>query len=124
MDITIAYPNGWPIDLSHIVFGNRTPCRTTLFYRVYPIKEIPQDSEALKKWLIDRWSEKEQMLGYFYKNGEFPADSYRSGTKDTPKLVDQDYLSFLILNLFFIASTYIHVQMLTAAYQYCSYLVY
>lgn len=124
IDITIAYPNGVPIDLSHIVFGNRPPCRTTIFYKLYPINEVPQDSESLTKWLIDRWSEKENMLTHFYKTGEFPDEAYRSAAKSLPKTVDQDYLRFLILNVFFIASTYIHLQMLATAYHFCSYLVY
>lgn len=124
VDATIAYSKGWPIDLSHIVFGNRPPCRTTIFYRLYPVKELPQESEALTKWLIDRWSEKENMLSHFYKTGEFPDEAYRHSTRSNPKTVDQDYLRFLILNVFFIASTYIHLQMLTAAYQMCTCLVY
>nr|CAI5828633.1 unnamed protein product [Callosobruchus analis] len=55
LDITIAYPNGWPIDLSHIVFGNRQPCQTVIFYRVYHAKEVPHNPENLTQWLYDRW---------------------------------------------------------------------
>jgi lysophosphatidylglycerol acyltransferase 1 len=118
LDITIAYPNGEPIDLASIVFGHRPPCRTTLFYRLYPCKDLPQDSENLTKWLFDRWEEKEKMLEMFYRTGEFPGDNAHG------QLVEQDYLRFAILHLFFIISTYIHVQIFQAAYHYCSYLIY
>jgi lysophosphatidylglycerol acyltransferase 1 len=118
LDITIAYPNGEPIDLASIVFGHRPPCRTTLFYRLYPCKDLPQDSENLTKWLFDRWEEKEKMLEMFYRTGEFPGDNGHG------QLVEQDYLRFAILHLFFIISTYIHVQIFQAAYHYCSYLIY
>ncbi|KAJ3657592.1 hypothetical protein Zmor_009381 [Zophobas morio] len=118
LDITVAYPRGEPIDLATIVFGCRPPCRTTLLYRLYPCRELPQDSESLTKWLFDRWEEKERMLEWFYRTGEFPGDHGEG------QLVEQDYLRYVILHLFFIFSTYIHVQMFQAAYHYCSYLIY
>ncbi|RZB39480.1 acyl-CoA:lysophosphatidylglycerol acyltransferase 1 [Asbolus verrucosus] len=118
LDITIAYPNGEPIDLASIVFGHRPPCKTTLFYRLYSCKDVPQDSENLTKWLFDRWVEKEKMLELFYQTGRFPGDSGHG------QLVEQDYLRFVILHLFFIISTYVHVQIFQAAYHYCSYLIY
>lgn len=123
LDITIAYPKGWPIDLSHIVFGHREPCQTVLFYRLYPCKEVPEDSESLTKWLFERWAEKEKMLEHFYKTGEFSSE-FRHNEMCPPKAVVQDYLRFLILHVFFIASTYIHIQMFAAAYNYYNYLVY
>lgn len=54
LDITIAYPNGIPIDLSHIVFGNRPTCETVLFYRVYRATEVPEDIDAMTSWLFKR----------------------------------------------------------------------
>ena len=40
LDITIAYPDGIPLDLSTIVHGLRDPCQTYLFYRLYPCSEV------------------------------------------------------------------------------------
>lgn len=120
LDMTIAYPKGWPIDLSHIVFGNRAPCQTVMFYRLYSCKEVPQDSESLTQWLFQRWEEKEHMLEEFYRTGVFP-DEFSSNKGS--RMVEQDYLRFVILHIFFIASTYIHVQMIMAVFNYCSYLV-
>lgn len=36
LDITIAYPQGKPIDLPTIITGSRPPCETVLFYRIFP----------------------------------------------------------------------------------------
>ncbi|CAH1110670.1 unnamed protein product [Psylliodes chrysocephalus] len=123
LDITIAYPNGWPIDLGHIAFGNREPCQTTLFYRIYPCKELPQDPEAMTKWLFDRWAEKETMLETFYRTGSFSSE-FSPNKYHPPKVIVQDYLRYAILHMFFIVSTYIHLKMFLAAYNYYYYLVY
>ncbi|KAJ8912660.1 hypothetical protein NQ315_012736 [Exocentrus adspersus] len=123
LDITIAYPKGWPIDISHIVFGHRDPCQTVFFYRLYPCSKVPTDPDNMTKWLFQRWEEKEKMLEHFYKTGEFSRE-YSRNDMCTPKVVVQDYLRFLILHVFFIASTYIHIQMFTAVYSYYNYLVY
>ncbi|XP_074032259.1 acyl-CoA:lysophosphatidylglycerol acyltransferase 1 [Leptinotarsa decemlineata] len=123
LDITIAYPKGWPIDLTHIVFGNREPCKTVFFYRLYPSKAVPEDPESLTKWLTERWQEKEKMLDYFYKTGEFSSE-FCKGKFCPPQVVVQDYLRFLILHVFFITSTYLHVQMILSIYRYFNYIVY
>lgn len=117
--MTIAYPKGEPIDLATIVFGHRPPCKTILFYRLYQCKDLPRDNENLTKWLFDRWVEKEQMLETYYKTDQFPNDRNSSS-----QLVEQDYLRFVILHLFFIISTYVHLQIFQAVYHYCSYLIY
>lgn len=36
LDITIAYPQGKPLDLPTIITGSRSPCETVLFYRLFP----------------------------------------------------------------------------------------
>lgn len=123
LDITIAYPNGWPIDLSHIVFGHRDPCQTVIFYRLYSFSDVPDDSDSMTKWLFQRWEEKEKMLECFYKTGEFSSEFCHT-EMCPPKVVVQDYLRFLIIHVFFIASTYIHIQMFAAVYNYYNYLVY
>ncbi|XP_057656458.1 acyl-CoA:lysophosphatidylglycerol acyltransferase 1-like [Diorhabda carinulata] len=124
LDITIAYPNGWPVDLSHIVFGHREACETIMFYRLYPCKDLPQDSENLTKWVFDRWSEKEKMLDSYYRTGTFTCDFNSKKCVGPRRAVVQDYLRFAILHVFFIASTYLHVQMFVAAYNYYNYFVY
>ncbi|KAF7266450.1 hypothetical protein GWI33_020217 [Rhynchophorus ferrugineus] len=93
LDITIAYPRGVPIDLSHIVFGHRAPCETVFYYRLYRSSEVPEESEAMKDWLFKRWAEKEEMLQTYYDTGEMTTKFSRTKLY-RPKLVLQDYLSF------------------------------
>lgn len=40
LDITIAYPDGKPIDLPNIVTGMRPPCQTFFLYRLYHTSEV------------------------------------------------------------------------------------
>lgn len=124
LDITIAYPKGIPIDLSHIVFGHRTPCETVFFYRLYRSSEVPEESDAMRDWLFKRWVEKERMLQSYYDTGEMSTEFSRTKVYK-PKLVVQDNLRFLILHLFFVISSYVHVRMFFAVYYSCMhYLVY
>lgn len=127
LDITIAYPDGEPLDLPNIVTGMRRSCQTHLLYRLYRCSEVsstmsrlsgrgtneiffqvPREDEALTKWLIDRFTEKEELLENFYTTGSFayPAEIQ-------PTVVHQDLLRFFLIHLFFITSSYLHFQMIT-----------
>lgn len=39
-DVTIAYPNGKPLDLIQIAAGYREPCVTHVHYRVFDVKDV------------------------------------------------------------------------------------
>lgn len=123
LDITIAYPEGKPLDLLTIVLGYRPPCKTILFYRLYPCSEVPSEQEAMSQWLYSRFVEKEHMLDMFYKTGEIPSEQYCKAPTP-PQVVQQDCLRFFILHLFFITSTYVHLQMFYTVYDYYSYFMY
>lgn len=41
-----------------------------VFGRVYPVREVPVETEALTDWLYQRFVEKEELLGHFYQTGE------------------------------------------------------
>jgi lysophosphatidylglycerol acyltransferase 1 len=49
LDITIAYPQGKPIDLPTIITGSRPPCDTVLFYRIYPTSMVSYSKLSLMK---------------------------------------------------------------------------
>jgi len=117
LDITIAYPEGKPLDLGAIVTGYREPCKTFLFYRLFPCKEVPRDHEAMTKWLYDRFVEKEKLLETFYKTGQFPTDGFCTSPIHRQE-VSQDCLRFVILHLFFITSSYIHFRLLSYVVSY------
>ncbi|XP_026482018.1 acyl-CoA:lysophosphatidylglycerol acyltransferase 1-like [Ctenocephalides felis] len=120
LDITIAYPGGDPLDLTTILHGLRKPCKTVLYYRLYPSHEVPDNPEQQTQWLYDRFCEKEKLLENFYKTGSFTAGS----TKHRKEVVTQDMLRFIIIHIFFITSTYFHMRMLYALCEYCSYYIY
>lgn len=40
LDITMAYPDGKPLNLQSILTGLREPCQTVLYYRVYSSREV------------------------------------------------------------------------------------
>jgi len=40
IDMTIAYPDGEPLDLGAIVTGHREPCRIYMHYNVFRIEEV------------------------------------------------------------------------------------
>lgn len=105
LDITIAYPQGKPIDLATIITGSRPPCETVLFYRLYPSTVVPKEPDALAKWLYNRWAEKETLLDNFYKYGSFlgPGQPAPEGHK-----IQQESMRYFIIHLFFLTSTYLH----------------
>lgn len=41
----------------------------SLSFRMYPIKEVPLEPEALTDWLYQRFVEKEALLAHFYDTG-------------------------------------------------------
>ncbi|XP_046665701.1 acyl-CoA:lysophosphatidylglycerol acyltransferase 1-like isoform X3 [Homalodisca vitripennis] len=112
LDITIAYPEGKPLDLPTIITGWRKPCQTFMFYRLYPGSQIPTDTEELTKWLITRWQEKEQILSTFYSTGQIPVSEYCS-SPIPPQTVLQDPLRFFLLHVFFLTSSYLHFRIFT-----------
>jgi len=76
VDVTIAYPEGKPLDLQNIISGYRPPCVTHVHYRIFDADSVPTNSEELFKWMVKLYEEKEKMLEKFYKTGEFPYKMY------------------------------------------------
>ncbi|KAJ0175945.1 hypothetical protein K1T71_008119 [Dendrolimus kikuchii] len=115
LDVTIAYPDRIPIHLQDVVCGTRPPCTTHLHYRLYPSSEVPSDTEGMTQWLYDRFIEKDKMLEEFYKTGKFPS---KETSSQVVRQVRQDNLRYLILHIFFIASSLVQYKMLSAAFSY------
>jgi len=106
VDVTVAFPEGRPLDLQTIVTGWRTPCVTHVHYRVFDSRDIPHCSEQLFSWMVRLYQEKEEMLEKFYETGKFPHDHFDSAASP-PKLIHLDPLRFLIIHAFFLFSNYI-----------------
>ncbi|NWR47600.1 LGAT1 acyltransferase, partial [Regulus satrapa] len=72
IDTTIAYPKAEPIDIQTWILGYRQPTVTHVHYRIFPVKDVPAEPEALTNWLYQRFIEKEDLLTHFYETGAFP----------------------------------------------------
>ncbi|XP_076797739.1 acyl-CoA:lysophosphatidylglycerol acyltransferase 1 isoform X1 [Arvicanthis niloticus] len=72
IDTTIAYPKAEPIDIQTWILGYRKPTVTHVHYRIFPIGDVPLETEDLTSWLYQRFIEKEDLLSHFYKTGAFP----------------------------------------------------
>jgi len=124
-DVTIAYPEGKPLDLFQIGFGSRPPCVTHVHYRSFDVKDLPQDPEAIKHWMYNLYAEKDAMLEEYYRTGIFPHEMFPpastskatspNATDRAPKALYHDPKKFLLLHLFFITSL--------ALFVYCAYTV-
>lgn len=116
-DITIGYPDVLPkteIDAWHGIY----PKEVHFHIRSYDNKDIPEDQEGMKKWLGDRWTEKEERLKNFYTHLEFkePTDRLENGTKHnldgmkhdlirSPEVVKPHNLSYFLYSIFIIVLT-------------------
>jgi len=120
IDLTIAYPNGKPLDIMTIFCASVPPCSTVFHYRCYPILEVPTDNEALKQWVYDRYIEKESMLETYYKTGKFP-DHRNPDAFCRPRPVLHDGIRTLILHLLYITSTLFHWHLLSFLFSYIFY---
>lgn len=117
IDVTIAYPDGRPLDLFCMIFGNRDPCQTTVHYRRYAIEDVPRTEDVLLPWMYNRWAEKDELLAHFYETGLFPVSSQTANgawipRNDKARALPMDNAWCLSLNVIFILSTYFHLSLL------------
>lgn len=103
IDATIMYPEGKPLDVLRMFFGLNKPCDIYVHYKKYPISEVPTDTEALTKWLYDRYEEKDKMLARYYETGTVPEEK-------RPLHMDHQQV-WCILTAFFV-STLIHIYII------------
>ncbi|EME42739.1 hypothetical protein DOTSEDRAFT_46184 [Dothistroma septosporum NZE10] len=81
-DCTIAY-EGVPagmygqdiFTLKSSFLEGRPPKSVNMYWRRFKISEIPyEDDEQFSRWLLNRWREKDYILEYYYKFGNFPTE--------------------------------------------------
>ncbi|OLY85297.1 putative acyltransferase [Smittium mucronatum] len=80
-DVTVAY-SGVSSDefaediytMKNVFYNEGYPRKVHINIRRFLISEIPlEDESVFSTWLIDRFMEKDSMLDYYYKNGNFHA---------------------------------------------------
>jgi lysocardiolipin and lysophospholipid acyltransferase len=106
-DCTLAYEgvpeNGYAQDyytLRSLYFQGKPPSGVHMHWRKFKISEIPLDD--FDGWIQERWMEKDQLLDYFYKHGEFPPEKISVCVRTQVRLKDplNDVLSvFSVLGL-------------------------
>jgi 1-acyl-sn-glycerol-3-phosphate acyltransferase len=68
-DLTIAYEVGIPSLWQYLKGLVR---RIHVHVRRFPIEELPQSADDLRRWLLARWDEKNDLLDSYYETGTFP----------------------------------------------------
>lgn len=71
-DFTIGYEEGVPTLWQYI---KGSVHRIHLHVRRFPVDELPTLEEDVRQWLLDRWTEKDQLLQQFYEDGAFPPEA-------------------------------------------------
>lgn len=110
VDVTIAYPGGNPLDLHGIGFGYWPPCVIHTHYRIYPVSEIPLETEKLSNWLYERFIEKEHLLQQYYTEDKFldETDTQKRVLPQMPrKQLQQSITKLTLVLIFYSVSTYI-----------------
>uniref|UniRef100_A0A6I8RME9 Lysophosphatidylglycerol acyltransferase 1 n=1 Tax=Xenopus tropicalis TaxID=8364 RepID=A0A6I8RME9_XENTR len=102
IDATIGYPNAHPMDIQTWILGYRQPTVTHVYYRIYPIKDVPMETEALTDWLYQRFVEKEDLLAHFYETGAFPPLKGQSKASSREMALSNSWL-FLVQSLAFLS---------------------
>ncbi|KAG8630986.1 hypothetical protein KVT40_000126 [Elsinoe batatas] len=82
-DCTIAYeriPEGQYgqdiYTLRSVYFQGRPPKSVNMHWRRFKVADIPvDDKEAMEKWVLDRWAEKDELLEQHHQTGRFPSDA-------------------------------------------------
>jgi lysocardiolipin and lysophospholipid acyltransferase len=73
-DLTISYEVGVPTLWQYLKGLVR---RIHVHVRRFPINNLPDSAEDLRRWLLDRWREKDELLDQYYATGSFPESSKR-----------------------------------------------
>ena len=68
-DLTIGYEKAIPTLWQYI---KGMVQRIHLHVRRFPVAELPESTDALRRWLMARWEEKDRLLEHFYEKGAFP----------------------------------------------------
>lgn len=85
-DFTIGYTGVGPNDIPEqvytiqsIFFFNHFPKGVHVHVRRFKVSSIPNNTEEeFSQWVQQRWVEKDELMGHFYKYGRFPSEEDRA----------------------------------------------
>jgi len=118
VDVTLAYPNGEPLDLLQLILANRPACEVAVHYRLIKINEVPHDEQELTMFMYRLWEEKEKLLDHFYREGEFPG-----APRDEANVVDYHLAGMILHNGWLIALAFLYYYMIRTMIGYGVYAV-
>ncbi|XP_029449113.1 acyl-CoA:lysophosphatidylglycerol acyltransferase 1 [Rhinatrema bivittatum] len=102
IDTTIGYPRADPMDIQTWILGYKKPTVTHVYYRIYPIKDVPLETKGLTDWLYQRFVEKEELLSYFYEKGAFPPGPSQNQALSREMILNNKWL-FLVQSFAFLS---------------------
>ena len=68
-DLSIGYEVGVPTLWQYLEGLAR---RIHVHVRRFPVDDLPDSAAGLRRWLLERWHEKDELLEHFYVSGSFP----------------------------------------------------
>ena len=105
VDVTIAYPNGNPINFLDIMLGRRKGCNIHVHYRVFDVSQVPiQDSTMLRDWMYKLYNEKDVLLASFYREGRFPETQSNKNQASTERRIQHTQWKYYLYNIFYFLS--------------------
>ena len=99
IDVTIGYPEPEPSSLN---IAALPPCKTKLFYRVYPVSGIPSDQSKREDWLNTIWTEKDDILAGFKKTGEFSELGSNNNEEIKERVLKTNFFLVISIHVFLI----------------------
>lgn len=91
-----------------MVVGSNPTNDTLLHWRAFKVKDIPREEIALRDWLYDRYTEKDEILRAYYEEGTIPGISKEASL---PALKTQyirfDWVELILNHTFYIVLTYL-----------------
>ncbi|KAL0880247.1 hypothetical protein ABMA27_002704 [Loxostege sticticalis] len=104
-DVAVAYDA--PAQTEGDLLRGRLPKHVHFHVKRYPIEQIPRQEEDLRRWLNQRWSEKEVSLRKFHNEGVFiDPDSRKFPIERVPRSMFVAMVAFVFWTIVDVAFTY------------------
>jgi len=108
-DLTVGYSEKSTLYSS--VLGGK-PYSVHVHVRRFEMSSLPKTEEEINTWLYDRYAEKDKLLDYFKKHGEFEDKRVTTPPTDYTRLIYVVFPLWLLSNVFIISLYYCGIKML------------
>jgi lysocardiolipin and lysophospholipid acyltransferase len=111
-DVTVVYCDTIPQSESFLLKG-LFPKQIKFHFKKYDAKNIQPDDETLKKFLQDRWHEKEQFLAHYTNNQSIPIESAGVSTSESVQYRCRGATELYVALIFWTLFPYAVIYLLT-----------